>query len=61
MGKNANTQIKEPTNVAALALYNKADVKAKLIILDGVKDHLILHLARKDTPWHMWEALKALF
>ena len=32
-----------------------------MIILDGVKDHLIPHLTGKNTAWHMWEALKTLF
>jgi hypothetical protein len=36
-------------------------VKAKRIILDGVKDHLISHLSRKTTARDMQEALKSLF
>ena len=56
----SNAQIKAPSNATTLALYNKADAKAKLIILDGVKDHLIPHITRKDTAWDMWEALKVL-
>jgi hypothetical protein len=36
-------------------------VKARCIILDGVKDHLIPHLSRKNTARDMWEALKGLF
>jgi hypothetical protein len=32
-----------------------------LIILDGVKDHLIPHLTGKATTWYMWGALETLF
>jgi hypothetical protein len=56
-----DTQITKPTDAAELAKYNKSDAKARLIILDGVKDHLIPHLTGKTTTWHMWEALKTLF
>jgi hypothetical protein len=35
-------------------------VKARCITLDGVKDHSIPHLSRKNTTRDMWEALKGL-
>lgn len=57
----ANTQIKAPINEMDLDLYNLANVKAKLIILDEVKDHLICHLTNKDIAWNMWVAMKVLF
>ena len=31
------------------------------MILDGVKDHLIPHLAKKKTPNYMWIIVKELF
>ena len=31
------------------------------MILDGVKDHLIPHLAEKKTANDMWDTLKQLF
>ena len=57
----ANTQISPPTDVAQLVTHNQKDMKAMRIILDRVKDHLILHLCGKDTAWEMMEALKGLF
>jgi len=40
--------------------YEEAMARAKCIILDGVKDHVVLHIAEKDTKNEMWEALKKL-
>jgi hypothetical protein len=50
-----------PTDPAQLVIHNQKDVKARRIILDGVKDHLIPHLSGKTTTRDMWEALKGLF
>jgi hypothetical protein len=44
-----------------LAAHKLKDMKAKRIIFDKVKDHLIPHLSRKTTARDMWEALKSLF
>ena len=38
-----------PTNAIQLAEYTKKDVKARRIILDAVKDHVIPHLPWKKT------------
>ena len=45
--------IVKPTDLANLKNHEKSDAKAKLIILDGVKDHLIPHLSRKTTTYEM--------
>jgi hypothetical protein len=45
----------------ALDLHEVKEAKAQRIILDGVKDHLIPHLAEKKTAKEMWNALKNLF
>jgi hypothetical protein len=37
------------------------EAKAQRIILDGVKDPLIPHLAEKNATHDMWEALKNLY
>jgi hypothetical protein len=44
-----------------MVIHNQKDVKARHIILYGVKDHLIPHLSEKKTTQDMWEALKSLF
>ena len=49
------------TDPVALDLHEMKEVKAQRIILDGVKDHLIPHLAEKKTAKEMGDALKNLF
>ena len=44
-----------------LATHNQKDVKARRIILDAIKDHVIPHLSRKKTTREMWEALTKLY
>ena len=41
--------------------YEEAMARAKSIILDGVKDHVVPHIAEKETTVEMWEALKNLY
>lgn len=41
--------------------YKEVMVRAKCIILDGLKDHVVPHIAEKETAVEMWEALKDLY
>lgn len=41
--------------------YKEAMARAKSIILDGVKDHVVPHISQKDTTNVMWEALTKLY
>jgi len=41
--------------------YEEAMVRAKCIILDRVKDHVVPHIAEKEMTFLMWEALKNLY
>ena len=50
-----------PVDVDPLKKYKEAQAKAKCMILDGVKDHVIPHIAKKDTAKEMWEALTTLY
>jgi len=50
-----------PIDPAENEKYEEAMAKAKCIILDGVKDHVVSHIAEKDTANEMWEALKQLY
>ena len=50
-----------PTNPTKLARWKKLDSKAMLIILDGVKDHIVPHLSKKKTALEMWKALEGLY
>ena len=49
------------TDAAALTAFNKEDIKARRIILDAVKDHLILDISSKTRAYQMWDALTSLF
>ena len=49
------------TDPVDLTAYNKRKIKAKRILLDAVKDHMILHVTGKTHAYEMWEALTNLF
>ena len=50
-----------PTDPADLMAWKKIDSKAMLIIMDGVKDHIVPHLSGKKTAAEMWAALESLY
>ena len=50
-----------PTDVDQLAIWKKGEAKAKSLILDGIKDHVDLHLSGKTTAKDMWKALSDLY
>lgn len=41
--------------------YEEAQAKAKHMILDGVKDHVIPHIAEKSTTKERWDTLTSLY
>jgi hypothetical protein len=49
------------SNPIALDVHDVKEAKTQRIILDGVKDHLIPHLAEKKTTNEMWDVLKGLY
>ena len=49
-----------PTDATQLATYKKEDAKARRIILDGVKDHIVPHISELDTT-KMWDAIPNLY
>ena len=50
-----------PTGPDQLKKYKSDMAKAKRLILDGVKDHIVSHVAGKNTAKEMWEALSLLY
>jgi hypothetical protein len=48
----------DPTTLEA---HNKKEIKAKRVLLDSVKDHLIPHLSEKKMTKDMFDALVGLF
>jgi len=41
--------------------YKDAMANAKCIILDGVKDHVVQHIAKKNMTKEMWDTLMTLY
>eukprot|EP00253_Pinus_taeda_P002280 PITA_02280 len=41
--------------------FEEVMAKVKCIILDGVKDHVVQHIAKKEMTKEMWDALKKLY
>ena len=44
-----------------VAPFNKKDIKEKKIILDVVKDHVIMHIMSKNHAYLVWESLTNLY
>jgi hypothetical protein len=53
--------IEEPEGDEAKAKYKKDLIKAKRIIVDSIKNHLIPHVSTLKTPKQMMDALSRLF
>jgi hypothetical protein len=57
----AEGKVAAPIDLVQLATHTKKDVKARRMLVDGVKDHIIPHLSGKKTVKDMWEALVKLY
>jgi hypothetical protein len=57
-GTTATPVVAIPTDPTA---FTKKDIKAKRILFDAVKDHIIPHVSSKTYVHEMWTALKNLF
>ena len=58
-----DTGILEPNqvDVAQHEAWRKNVAKARRILLEGVRDHIVWSLHGKETPYAMWKALTDLF
>jgi hypothetical protein len=50
-----------PTDLQESVAHNKRVVKAKQVILDAIKDHLIPHVSEKKTAKETFDALVSLY
>ena len=50
-----------PTGPKDMISWKKIDSRAMLIIMDGVKDHIVPHLSDKKSALEMWKALESLY
>jgi len=57
------TDITKPTtsNAQALFEWKKDTTRSRRIILEGVRDNVVLNLHGKETPFAMWKTLTDLF
>jgi hypothetical protein len=53
--------ILDPKDARELEAHKKREVKAKRVLLDYMKDHLIPHITKKKTAKDMYDALVGLY
>lgn len=53
--------VAEPSDPNELRLFQRQMAKGKRMILDGHRDHIVPHVASKDTVKDMWDALVKLY
>ena len=49
------------SNPIAFNIHKVKEAKSQRLILDGIRDHLIPHLAEKNSSYEMWNTLKGLY
>jgi hypothetical protein len=54
-------ELPEPEDVVEKAKHQKDTIRAKRIIADSIKDHLIPYVSSKKTPKEMFDALTRLY
>jgi len=59
--KFVDTKVIVPFDPISRDTHDVLEARAQRIILDGVKDNLIPHLAEKKTAKEMWDTLKNLY
>ena len=50
-----------PTDPAYMIAWKNIDSRSMLIIMDGVKDHIVPHLSSRKTALEMWKDLEILY
>lgn len=56
-----STIVPIPIDPIVLDLHDVKEAKPQRIIIDGIKDHLILRLAERKTAKEMWDTLQNLY
>ena len=51
----------QATDAAGYSAYQKRNIKAKRVILDAIKDHIVPHVAGKVNAFDMWASLIKLY
>ena len=61
LAKFIKENVPEPEENAAKEKYKKDMIKAKRIIVDSIKDHLIPQVSSNNTPKDMFDALTKMY
>ena len=59
--KFVNEKVPEPEAEEDKSQWRKSDAKARRILVDTIKDHLVPQISKKKTPRKMFKTLKKLF
>ena len=59
--KFVNEKFLEPEAKEAKSQWRKGDVKARRILVDSIKDHLVMQISENTTTINMFKTLKKLF
>lgn len=54
-------EVPKPTYATQLVEWKKCVARARRILLEGVRDHIVSSLHGKETPFSMWKTLKVLY
>lgn len=54
-------EVPKRTDATQLAEWKKCVAKARRILLEGVRDHIVSSLHGKETSFAMWKTLKDLY
>jgi len=54
-------EVPKPTDATQLAEWNNCVARARRILLEGVRDHIVSSLHGKETLFLMWKTLKDLY
>ena len=54
-------EIPKPTDKTEQVEWRKCVARARRILLEGVRDHIVSSLHGKETPFAMWKTLKDLY
>ena len=58
---HADNFLAVPIDADPLKKFKENQAWAKLLIMDGVKDHMVPHIARKNTTNEMWTTLDTMY
>jgi len=54
-------EVPKPIDATELAEWKKCVARARRILLEGVRDHIVSSLHGKETPFLIWKTLKDLY